>query len=294
MFKLKSILLESKSRSESLNFQEAKKIYKQNCKKHTPQSQEIYRGTSSSSYSYGYINPSNYNRSSTGSVGNHHTLLMDNLSSWKDYPERSKSIVCSMSKRVARRYGSVYVVIPYDNEKVGIAPEYDIWQSFEKGIEKYLPFFVSTWLTGFNKVLNFLFVIYKGVERNTNGLSDDNFLKFWKQIEQISKNIDDIFNKIKKMKNDEEYRTNFSLSGKFSNSRYFNSTFRSVKTIVEENINLKNRIKKAFDPDVNNFKLKKYGKVFYTEDKDNEVWISGPCLLIKHSEYKPFLQKVRN
>ncbi len=43
--------------------------------------------------------------------------------------ESSKSIVCSTDLGTARGYGYVYTVFPYDNCKIGICPQTDIWNT---------------------------------------------------------------------------------------------------------------------------------------------------------------------
>ncbi len=48
---------------------------------------------------------------------NYYTLLMDNLSSWDNYPKRSKSFICSVINNP--RSGTGFVVLPFDNPKVG-------------------------------------------------------------------------------------------------------------------------------------------------------------------------------
>ena len=63
---------------------------------------------------------------------NYITLLIDYiLPSWKNYPKRSKSLVCSSSKSISWGYGNkAYVVFPYNNAKIGVCSEVDLWESF--------------------------------------------------------------------------------------------------------------------------------------------------------------------
>lgn len=63
---------------------------------------------------------------------NHYTKIIDNniKSINKDYPLRSKSIICSTSRETASNYGPVvYVIIPYPDTIIGKCPSDDIWRS---------------------------------------------------------------------------------------------------------------------------------------------------------------------
>ena len=61
---------------------------------------------------------------------NYYTLWLDNDPDWAEYPKRSKSLICSSSFTIANSYGSVVVVIPLTDCKIGICPEHDIWNGF--------------------------------------------------------------------------------------------------------------------------------------------------------------------
>ena len=65
-------------------------------------------------------------------------LLSDILPSWKDFPPRNKSFICSTSSGYALNYtgkkpkfDNVYVVLPKNVANIGICPTVDIWTSFE-------------------------------------------------------------------------------------------------------------------------------------------------------------------
>jgi hypothetical protein len=60
---------------------------------------------------------------------NYYTLMFDNLPSWRDYPKRSRSLICSSNKRVAGNYGDIYVILPFNGAKIAVCPANDIWDS---------------------------------------------------------------------------------------------------------------------------------------------------------------------
>ncbi len=61
-------------------------------------------------------------------------VLFDNLPSWKMYPKRSESVVCSTSiDGIYGRAGGMYYVWPKKGSTIGVCPERDIWFSFDLG-----------------------------------------------------------------------------------------------------------------------------------------------------------------
>lgn len=65
-------------------------------------------------------------------------LLSGILPSWKEFPPRNKSFVCSTSSGYAMNYtgknpkfDNVYVVLPKNGATIGICPRADIWDSFK-------------------------------------------------------------------------------------------------------------------------------------------------------------------
>src|SRR5271168_3608736 len=90
----------------------------------------IYKGFNTNlGHNFLLTDPSQKERKSAN-TSNQYTLLMDNLPAWKEYPKRSRSLVCSTSSDRAASYGNVYLVLPFNGARIGICPEYDIWDSF--------------------------------------------------------------------------------------------------------------------------------------------------------------------
>jgi len=132
---MKFIKYLNEGRTKPIEHDDAVKLVTKNCRKnfHTLyiDKNPIYRGL-----------PDNFNTAMIDSDGdwyprksrntkNYMTLLMDNLPSWKKYPKRSKSIICSTSRSKAQGYGHNYHVIPYDNTNIGICSRSDVWFSFK-------------------------------------------------------------------------------------------------------------------------------------------------------------------
>jgi hypothetical protein len=82
--------------------------------------------------SYQHAVPSMIQRISANTA-NYYTLLLDSFESWNNYPNRSRSLICTSLKGFnnASEYGSVFIVLPCDGAKIGVCSDNDIWVSFK-------------------------------------------------------------------------------------------------------------------------------------------------------------------
>ena len=88
----------------------------------------IWRGDPGLTASY-MLKPQNGNRKSANTT-NHYTVLLDSNPKNKDWPPRSKSIICSTSFHAAQGYGrgnGMGVLFPYDGTKIGVVNRPDFW-----------------------------------------------------------------------------------------------------------------------------------------------------------------------
>lgn len=80
-------------------------------------------------------------------TSNEFTLLITYiLPSWKNYPKRTRSIICSEDYHIAAGYarnGAAYIVLPIGDPVVGIAPSNDIWDSFKISPPEFNSFFAE-------------------------------------------------------------------------------------------------------------------------------------------------------
>jgi len=107
---------------------EAVKILKNNCKdslKLVKSRDTLFRGTTDRG-AFLVIDPSTGVRKSTNTK-NYYTILMDNSPYFREYPARSKSLICTTDEFYARDYGTMYALVPFDGQKIGICPYSDIW-----------------------------------------------------------------------------------------------------------------------------------------------------------------------
>lgn len=69
---------------------------------------------------------------------NDYTIIMDNHPSWKEFPKRGHSFICSLGEtHMVNMDKYKYVVIPLNGSEWGVVPKFDIFHSFYKLKDKY-------------------------------------------------------------------------------------------------------------------------------------------------------------
>lgn len=226
---------------------------------------KIYRGLDDRDYDFLYIKPSvsDEERTSRFALGNYYTALMITLPSWKSYPKRNKSIICTTETSKAFDYsgsyaGAVYIVLPKNNSKIAISSDDDIFYSFNYVYERLG---VDS-ANGFNRLIE-------------NMLYDFNLGNYTQWNEN---NIDVILKLMDKdvvMKQGERYRT---------------ATHRLLSDIHNSNYtSWKDYFNDLLDPVKNGFKLTTIEN--YKRLSDKEVWTDGDSLLIKIEKAYDILYK---
>lgn len=132
------------SRTAEITDKEFVMLVKDNCKDYLANPKYMQRMKGKFNGDYSYIDPKIHRRmplmvDSTGVVSTHHTLLMENLPSWKEFPKRSESVIGNLRFSYDTSFGDrCYLVIPYDGANFGLAPSSDLWGSYcEVGNMKY-------------------------------------------------------------------------------------------------------------------------------------------------------------
>jgi len=130
-------------RSVNVPIDDAIKLIKQHCKSALSaykSGKVVYRGVGMGDTNFMFIQPSKFTRASANTT-NLYTTLIDGSSKWKEYPKRSKSIICTTSFDSAQNYGRLYIVLPVDGYKFGVCPRFDMWASFDDSINDSLDTF---------------------------------------------------------------------------------------------------------------------------------------------------------
>jgi hypothetical protein len=124
------------TRSTKLSEDEFNKLVKTKCSDFLSNPKLLQRIKGNYDGDYSYINPKVSHRNPLmkedggGVFSSHHTLLMDNLPSWKGFPKRTQSLIGSTNITIDPVFGShYYFVIPYDGAIFSVAPGSDLWAS---------------------------------------------------------------------------------------------------------------------------------------------------------------------
>lgn len=263
MIRLKKLLLEGRTKSITQN--RAKKIFNENISSSwSSKNSAIYRGVSDFDGKYGVVRPSNYKRQSR-IAKNYYTLIIDNSERWNNYPDRSQSIVCTTNERQANQYGTLYYVLPFSGAKLGIAPDDDIWESFDS---KEFPHFK---LSVFDSYLDKLYEAAYGL---SGELEQKNYQKFKKTIDDIDFRLKNGEGKLKDSYEDVMNIASYGLRENFLRD-YLNSSYNSLFEFIEY----------LLDPERNGFEIKKYEKGIKIGPDSREIWTSSPSLLIRVDDH---------
>jgi hypothetical protein len=236
------------------------------------------RGLKADAY-FHIVNPSRYIRKSKH-ASNIYTLLMDNSPYWKDYPKRSKSIICATSINKAYSYGSVFKVIPLDKDaKFGVCPKDDIWWSFRNTLG-------GNHLSQFNNVL---VAVYNTAVHVLGAKHRDNLYIYAMEIDEFSdlKKIFDFLNKHKKsmlqvMENNMQDQKN----------DYIDAMNFLIKWAENPVVNIEEYLFSELSPEKNGFDLIYRYKSDAKFPKNVEVWTDSDCLLMPYDLNNTDVRKV--
>lgn len=182
---------------------------------------------------------------------NYYNLLLDNLESWKNYPKRQKSIICTTNFSYSKTFGlESFIVFPFNNINIGVCPENDIWHSFR-----------STSLIYFGDELNEILNIILGSK-------SEKFDKDWKTFNKAIKDSEKIIKDSDKTINNEYYSNRLIWKEIFIKKRKYLEVFNEF-----------------FNPNKNRFKLMNSNKLKLKGNLSSEIWFSGKAVLINKFEF---------
>lgn len=140
----KSFLTEFQSGFEFQKFPRAKEITKQEAieiiKKHCShnfaktadtKNQKIWRGSERYTFDYGLANSESKRLRIAANAASYIMAFMSGSNTWKDYPPRNKSFICTTENSYADTYGTPKIMIPFDGTKIGMCSKDDIFGSFK-------------------------------------------------------------------------------------------------------------------------------------------------------------------
>jgi len=280
MIKLKSILTESSKRAIDIDIKKFRMLLRGKAniawKKHLEE-YRIFRGRDHNDIRapspYKFISPSKTYRMSRNTINVVNSFL-DILPSWKNWPKRSNSIICSNSRVTAGWYGVAFQVFPFNNAKIGICSQSDFWESFPVITERFSKHNVDS----FNYVLSAAY--------NTFGIDvdPDNF-----KPEDAKKLIDYLNKETLKYRNiDFLYKTDTSKGN--ATQRHDSKTLKEDMIIFYKGGDWTDYFDELLSPEKNNFKLVSISEYTAIETPRKEVWTDADSLMI-HTSY---LEKIEN
>lgn len=251
---------------------------------------KIYRGMNNTNgIIFGDGNLLNRKSSNTA---NYYTLLFDYLPSWKKFPKRSKSFICSTSLQYAEGYGEAqFIVIPLENQKIGVCPADDIWIS----IRLQSPLDASS-LPEFNDVLDNSFRLYKKFIDSSNS----NLVKKYENPKISLETAEGII----------ELMHTCSSLAQISSENLIYKILGPAGVPTEKILSIKNnfawlfsrykeiislpKINEMLSPYEHNFKLVNFEQLSNSDLEDNEVWLSGKVLFLERKNWQRYISMIED
>jgi hypothetical protein len=200
-------------KSTPLDLREAFKVIKKNCsdslwmfESKTP----IWRGEKQQDSILGkdgvaIIDTTKSERKSQ-SMSNWYTLIIDNHPRYKEFPKRNQSLICTNNIKTAEAYGTPMAIIPFNNAKIGIVNEPDIWdKTITMGDEEISLVRANSYFSMLKK-FGLSDTNWKSfIDFNKKLKTDENFRDSVKDSvkgKPIESLLDDFINKVRKMYDD--------------------------------------------------------------------------------------------
>jgi len=256
--------IRSKVESEASNFSPQQKIYHFIPKDKIPDSE---------------INFLEYNPSEgNAETQPYHELIMDNLKSWSEYPNRQKAIVGYSDKRHTTNDGIPFVVIPINDTPLAVCPKLHLIDSFT-----YVSINFGIKFEDFDRTINILLNIFN----NADGTYDPDTKKLTLSNEMsYNETYSSFYNAIKVV--DENFHNSYALLDEISAHPHNKETEDNVISVIEylraKKTKLSLAFKTLFDPTQNSFKQMPFQNFVVGENKDREVWLNERCFLVKETE----------
>lgn len=227
------------------------KIVEENCQIALTQNVRIYRGMKlSDSF---FISAPPRNRPSANTF-NYVTTFLDNIHpSWKKFPKRSESWVCTTNLKQAKGYGTGFVVLPFGDPDIGLIRRPDFWDVPKNDVS-------------IHELNQFIYRIHLLLEMEDLVDSVPDYYDNAAHIldNELIRKIE-YFQETRTESYDEEFRNHFlNLPKKYRNIKFSNFLLQ----ILDPKPRKIDLIKLSeLDQNTNNFKI-------------NELWFSAKCAFI--------------
>lgn len=200
--------------------------------------------------------------------------LIAKAKSWKSFPDREFSVKATTSFKTAKEEadktheGDVYVLLPFDHVKIGVAPHLEFDESFKKAANSMRLDDLSN--KGLREWAERIIVALRALKVSIKGEFTDSPDSFFVLLNKIDTAIGHEKIRLQSaLKKEEEIDDEAKHA--------LNDLLTNYHGTVEGYLTSK------LDPDSNDFVLTT--STSFAPGHSSEVWISGSCLAIKHDKY---------
>lgn len=208
----------------------------------------IFRGVPSGAQAM-IVDPTKVERKAANTF-NFMNIMQGSLPSWKGWPQRNRSLICTTSYKTAAAYGfdGRFTVLPFGDPVIGIVPSDDWFRSFTQ-------YGGPQWVN--NELSNFYAGMYD-VEHKARVPLPETKPQFYAAIKQLQAWSQANPDKVKKI-------------------LQLNPGSKFIKALLAEPSFVEG-LNNLLDPATNGFKMMPMST--FKAGKDVEVWFSGPALLV--------------
>lgn len=205
----------------------------------------------------------------SANTDNYYTLWIDNMKAWSKFPRRSKSFICSTNSVEPKSYGSLYQVIPLENQPIGICPTPDFWGGFDRIHDVPEDLAYGNSLPGFNSLVknvgNYCAAVTEA-QTSAKNLSETNYEEFRAKIEEMDVALKSISD------------GDVAMAPKW---------YHELMEEIATHGSFPNYLNWLLDPKGNEFGIINANR--YHASSTNEVWLSGKVLFIPDNIVRAYL-----
>lgn len=205
---------------------------------------------------------------------NIHVELIDNLPSWKGYPDYSKSVIGITGREdnpesgIAGYGDTIYELIPFDESPIVVCPSSTIWESLNSA---------GRWGSDIHFVYNIFDALF------TLSPSTDITQKL-EQLKRLEQKIDSVITDEELLKEIRTWIKGYierdSMSDNFYKPCKNTGNWKDKEIDELKGIDIFNYINDClFNPEVRGFELKKYNN--FSANLMRQIWTSGPVIMRK-------------
>ena len=199
---------------------------------------------------------------------NYYNRLLSNiLNSWKHYPKRNQSFICTSSYEYASHWSDVVnLVLPINGTKLGICPRWDMWRSFTEhsDIERMLYFNID--ISKFFSIIN-------------DTLADvHDYIFKYEDNKEVYRYIVKTESNIKKLTENKVNDLIEYFHADMYNANIFEYIIRSVYNDTETIISCLDDI---LNPEKNEFRTEFIESYSIPINKQRELWFSNEAIFIR-------------